>query len=50
MFVGTVFAGAFVFESWFDAAVTNWYDNHNKGKLWKDVKGKFVEQDGDDDE
>ncbi|MCH0628403.1 hypothetical protein JNB11_00195 [Kocuria palustris] len=45
-----MFAGAFVFESWFDAAVTKWYDNHNKGKLWKDVKGKFIEQDGGDDD
>ncbi|XXZ99781.1 qcr9 subunit 9 of the ubiquinol cytochrome-c reductase complex [Meyerozyma guilliermondii] len=50
IFVATIFAGAFAFESSFDVAVTKWYENHNKGKLWKDVKGKFIEGGDDDDE
>ncbi|KAG7881959.1 hypothetical protein KL905_000555 [Ogataea polymorpha] len=47
-FVGTVFAGTFVFQAYFDAAVTKWYENRNKGKLWKDVKLQL--QAGDDED
>ena len=49
IFVGTVFASAFVFQAAFDSAVTSWYEAHNKGKLWKDVKLKLAET-GEDDE
>lgn len=49
VFVGTVLASAFVFQASFDTAVTKWYENHNKGKLWKDVKLQLQEA-GDDDE
>ncbi|CCH41214.1 hypothetical protein BN7_751 [Wickerhamomyces ciferrii] len=49
IFVGTIFAGAFAFQGFFDVAVTNFYENHNKGKLWKDIKGKYLEG-GDDEE
>jgi ubiquinol-cytochrome c reductase subunit 9 len=42
VFVGTIFAGAFVFQPVFDDAVNVWYENHNKGKLWKDVKAKLA--------
>lgn len=49
VFVGTVLASAFVFQASFDTAVTKWYENHNKGKLWKDVKLQLQEG-GDDDE
>lgn len=51
IFVGTVFASAFVFQAAFDSAVTSWYENHNKGKLWKDVKVQLLEGgDEEDDE
>ncbi|KAL6946907.1 hypothetical protein ACO0QE_001760 [Hanseniaspora vineae] len=50
VFVGTVFFGAFVFQGAFDSAVTSWYENHNKGKLWKDVKAQLNGGDGDDDD
>lgn len=45
-----MFAGAFAFQGFFDVAITKWYENHNKGKLWKDVKGKFLEGGDDDDD
>ncbi|ODQ57276.1 hypothetical protein WICANDRAFT_18002, partial [Wickerhamomyces anomalus NRRL Y-366-8] len=48
VYVGTIFVGAFVFQGFFDVAVTKFYENHNKGKLWKDIKGKYLE--GGDDE
>ncbi|SCV03480.1 LAMI_0H08482g1_1 [Lachancea mirantina] len=52
VFVGTVFASAFVFQAAFDTAVTSWYEAHNKGKLWKDVKLTLGESgdDGDDED
>lgn len=48
--MGTVFASAFVFQAAFDSGVTRWYEAHNKGKLWKDVKLKLGEAGEDDDE
>lgn len=52
VYVATIFAGAFAFQAFFDSSVTKWYENHNKGKLWKDVKGKFLEggEEEEDDE
>ncbi|CAR21511.1 ubiquinol--cytochrome-c reductase subunit 9 [Lachancea thermotolerans CBS 6340] len=50
IFVGTVFASSFVFQAAFDSAVTSWYEQHNKGKLWKDVKAKLAQGGDDDDE
>ncbi|AMD22798.1 HHR029Wp [Eremothecium sinecaudum] len=50
VFVGTIFASAFVFQAAFDTALTSWYESHNKGKLWKDVKLTLEGGDDDDDE
>ncbi|ODV84866.1 hypothetical protein CANARDRAFT_8004 [[Candida] arabinofermentans NRRL YB-2248] len=50
IYVGTVLAGAFAFQGFFDVAVTQWYENRNKGKLWKDVKLQLAAAGGDDDE
>ncbi|CAH2450833.1 Ubiquinol cytochrome-c reductase complex subunit 9 [Komagataella phaffii CBS 7435] len=52
-YVASVFAGAFAFQAFFDAGVTSWYEAHNRGKLWKDIKGKIGggdEDEEDDDE
>ncbi|SCU79426.1 LAFA_0B03048g1_1 [Lachancea sp. 'fantastica'] len=49
-FVGTVFAASFVFQTAFDSGVTSWYEAHNKGKLWKDVKLKIGESGDDEDD
>ncbi|KAH8830667.1 cytochrome b-c1 complex subunit 9 [Flagelloscypha sp. PMI_526] len=43
VFVGTVFAGAFVFGIGFDLGVTKVWDSWNKGKQWKDIRHKYVE-------
>lgn len=50
VYVATILGGAFAFQGFFDVGVTKWYENHNKGKLWKDVKGRFLEGGDDDDE
>lgn len=41
-FVATVFAATFVFQAGFDEVVTSWYEERNKGKLWKDLKPKVL--------
>nr|7RJC_I Chain I, Ubiquinol--cytochrome-c reductase subunit 9 [Candida albicans SC5314] len=38
----TIFGGAFAFQGFFDVAVNKWWEEHNKAKLWKNVKGKFL--------
>ncbi|KAM0747527.1 hypothetical protein T439DRAFT_328767 [Meredithblackwellia eburnea MCA 4105] len=38
VFVGSVFFGAFAFGIGFDTACSNWWDKHNKGKLWADIR------------
>ncbi|CCH60401.1 hypothetical protein TBLA_0C06040 [Henningerozyma blattae CBS 6284] len=50
VFVGTIFASAFIFQAAFDSGITKWYNNHNKGKLWVDVKKSLEEGNGDDDD
>lgn len=50
MFVGTILASAFVFQATFDSGITAWYENHNKGKLWKDVKKQVLNGGGDEDD
>ncbi|KAK6464225.1 putative subunit of the ubiquinol-cytochrome c reductase complex [Scheffersomyces coipomensis] len=50
IYVATIFGGAFAFQTFFDVTVTKWYENHNKGKLWKDVKVKFLEGAGEEED
>lgn len=50
VFVGTIFASTFLFQVAFDSGVTAWYENHNKGKLWKDIKGRIMNGDEEDDD
>lgn len=53
VYVATVLASAFAFQGFFDVGVTRWYENHNKGKLWKDIKanlGGEQDEEEDDDE
>ncbi|AAS50221.1 AAL145Wp [Eremothecium gossypii ATCC 10895] len=50
VFVGTIFASAFVFQTAFDSGITAWYEKHNKGKLWKDVKLQLQNGEDDDDD
>lgn len=52
-FVATIFATTFLFQVGLDEAVTRWYENRNKGKLWADLKPKVLagfETEEEDDE
>ncbi|ORY59407.1 cytochrome b-c1 complex subunit 9 [Leucosporidium creatinivorum] len=44
VFVGTVFFGAFAFGIGYDKATSAWWDNHNRGKQWADIRHKYVDQ------
>ncbi|PWN25943.1 ubiquinol-cytochrome C reductase [Jaminaea rosea] len=40
VFVGSIFFGAFAFGLGFDTATNKLWENHNKGKLWADIRDK----------
>ncbi|KAL9940211.1 hypothetical protein V8E36_000916 [Tilletia maclaganii] len=44
IYVGSVFAGAFGFAIGFDVITSKWWDSHNRGKQWKDIRSKYVEE------
>jgi len=46
VYVTSIFAGAFAFGIGFDVAVSNFWDNWNRGKQWKDIRHKYI-QEGD---
>ncbi|KAK9463346.1 ubiquinol-cytochrome C reductase [Lipomyces oligophaga] len=47
--VGSAFAGAFAFEMAFDTVTNKYWEAHNQGKLWKDIKYKYVTKDEDEE-
>ncbi|KID77291.1 E3 ubiquitin-protein ligase ubr11, partial [Metarhizium brunneum ARSEF 3297] len=36
--------------SGFNNGVNKWWDNHNRGRQWKDIRSKYVEETAEDDE
>ncbi|KAK1755171.1 ubiquinol-cytochrome C reductase [Echria macrotheca] len=48
--LGSVFAGAFAFEMFFNGRMDKIWDNHNRGRQWKDIRHKYVEAAEEDDE
>ncbi|VVT57254.1 uncharacterized protein SAPINGB_P005611 [Magnusiomyces paraingens] len=49
IFVGTVFGAAFFFDVGYSKAVDAYFDKINAGKQWKDIRHKYVEEEGDDE-
>ncbi|BGP53763.1 hypothetical protein JCM8202_005535 [Rhodotorula sphaerocarpa] len=43
VFVGTVFFGAFAFGITYDKVTTAWWDSHNRGKQWADIRDKYLQ-------
>ncbi|KAK1927499.1 putative ubiquinol-cytochrome c reductase complex 7.3 kDa protein [Papiliotrema laurentii] len=43
VFVSTVFLSAFTFSIGFDLATSAWWDAHNRGKQWKDIRHKYLQ-------
>ncbi|ORX33666.1 putative ubiquinol-cytochrome c reductase complex 7.3 kda protein, partial [Kockovaella imperatae] len=50
VFVSSVFLAAFGFSIGYDLVTSAWWDRHNKGKQWKDIRSRYIEQSGGDDE
>ncbi|KAF8232471.1 ubiquinol-cytochrome C reductase, partial [Tricholoma matsutake] len=44
IYVSAIFAGAFAFGIGFDTGVTAFYDRWNKGKQWKDIRDRYVQE------
>lgn len=44
VYVSTIFAGAFAFGVGFDIGISKFWDSWNKGKQWKDIRHKYVEE------
>ncbi|TCD71372.1 hypothetical protein EIP91_011143 [Steccherinum ochraceum] len=44
VYVTSIFAGAFAFGVGFDVGITNIWDSWNKGKQWKDIRHKYVQE------
>ncbi|TFK56155.1 ubiquinol-cytochrome C reductase [Heliocybe sulcata] len=44
IYVTTIFAGAFAFGVGLDVGITRFWDSWNRGKQWKDIRSKYVQQ------
>ncbi|KAH8087000.1 ubiquinol-cytochrome C reductase [Filobasidium floriforme] len=49
VFVSSIFLGAFAFSITFDLATTAFWERHNRGKLWKDIRDKYVKTGEEED-
>ncbi|KAG6004190.1 hypothetical protein E4U21_001331 [Claviceps maximensis] len=47
--LAAVFGAGFAFEVGFNNGINKWWDNHNRGRQWKDIRNRYVEG-GDEDE
>ncbi|RYP55027.1 hypothetical protein DL768_000343 [Monosporascus sp. mg162] len=42
--LGVVFVSAFAFEMAYDSTMNKIWDNLNKGRQWKDIRHKYVQE------
>ncbi|KAI8632177.1 ubiquinol-cytochrome C reductase [Xylariaceae sp. FL1651] len=42
--LGVVFVSAFAFEMAYDTTMNKIWDNLNKGRQWKDIRSRYVEE------
>ncbi|KAI1468885.1 ubiquinol-cytochrome C reductase [Daldinia caldariorum] len=42
--LGFVFTGAFAFEMLFDTGMNKLWDNLNRGRQWKDIRHRYVQE------
>ncbi|EJD54045.1 ubiquinol-cytochrome C reductase [Auricularia subglabra TFB-10046 SS5] len=49
VFASTIFAGAFAFGVGLDIGVTTFWDRWNKGKQWKDIRDRYIQQEDSDE-
>ncbi|ORY65877.1 cytochrome b-c1 complex subunit 9 [Pseudomassariella vexata] len=46
--LGAVFAGAFVFELGYNQGMNKLWDYNNRGRQWKDIRSRYVEQEDEE--
>ncbi|PRT56878.1 Cytochrome b-c1 complex subunit 9 [Wickerhamiella sorbophila] len=49
VFVGSIFATAFVYDIAFHNTVDKIFDSLNKGKQWKDIRGRYITADDEEE-
>ncbi|KAI1390179.1 ubiquinol-cytochrome C reductase [Hypoxylon trugodes] len=42
--LGVVFGSAFAFEMAYDSTMNRVWDNLNRGRQWKDIRSRYVEE------
>ncbi|KAI1473751.1 hypothetical protein K445DRAFT_319520 [Daldinia sp. EC12] len=42
--LGVVFTSAFAFEMVFDTSMNKLWDNINRGRQWKDIRSRYVQE------
>ncbi|KAI1810563.1 cytochrome b-c1 complex subunit 9 [Poronia punctata] len=42
--LGVVFAGAFAFELGYNSGMDKLWDNINRGRQWKDIRSRYVDE------
>ncbi|KAH9909356.1 ubiquinol-cytochrome C reductase [Xylariomycetidae sp. FL2044] len=42
--LGIVFTSAFAFEMLFDSSMNKLWDRVNRGRQWKDIRSRYVEE------
>ncbi|KAM4059528.1 ubiquinol-cytochrome C reductase, UQCRX/QCR9 like domain-containing protein [Hirsutella rhossiliensis] len=48
--LAAVFGAGFAFEMGFNSSMNRVWDNLNRGRQWKDIRSKYVENAEEDDE
>ncbi|ETW84278.1 hypothetical protein HETIRDRAFT_449802 [Heterobasidion irregulare TC 32-1] len=44
VYVTSIFAGAFAFGIGFDVGISSFWDSWNRGKQWKDIRHKYIQE------
>ncbi|KAH6703528.1 hypothetical protein VDGD_20985 [Verticillium dahliae] len=48
--LGFVFGAGFAFEMGFNSLTNKYWDHLNRGRQWKDIRGRYAEAAEDDEE
>ncbi|PHH89808.1 hypothetical protein CDD83_5214 [Cordyceps sp. RAO-2017] len=48
--LAAVFGAGFAFEMGFNSSMNRFWDNHNRGRQWKDIRSRYVESAEEDDD
>ncbi|PFH58748.1 hypothetical protein XA68_13286 [Ophiocordyceps unilateralis] len=46
--LAAVFGAGFVFEIGFNSTMNKFWDKYNRGRQWKDIRSRYVEEDANE--